>query len=72
MVHGLGAAVARACDVALAVENDAGGRVTLDVQTNSVEVFDDYIPLVPGLAMVTKRRMKSAIHITITANKNYI
>lgn len=72
VVHGLGAAVSRACDVALAVQNDSGGRVTLQVKTGSLAVFDDYMPLKPGLPMVTKKRIKSVIHVTITANENYI
>lgn len=62
VVHGLGAAVAR----------DACGRVSVDVHTDSVSVFNDFTPLAPGLLEVARGRVKSAVQITVTANDDYV
>ena len=45
-IHGLGAAIARACDLALAVQESAGGHVTLACKTDTVLVYDDFQPIV--------------------------
>lgn len=60
VVHAMGAAVARACDLAMAVHADAAGAVVVDVQTDTVVVFDDYEPLVPVRSADTTRDAKRA------------
>lgn len=47
VIHAMGAAISRACDLALAVEAHTRNCVTVDVQTATVVVYDDYEPLVP-------------------------
>lgn len=71
-IHAMGAAITKACDLALAVQSQSNGHVVLDTKTDSVQVFDDYTPLKPNLPMVTKRRIKSAVHITITTTPQYV
>jgi len=70
-VHAMGAAINKACDLALAVERECNGNVEIGMKTDSVQVFDDYTPLKRDLPMVTKRRIKSAVHITITTTAQY-
>lgn len=45
-LHAMGAAITRCCDLALAVQAYADGQVDLDIQTATVEVYDEFEPLV--------------------------
>ena len=48
-VHGLGAAVSRAVNVALAVKTNNCGSVDLDVRTATVNLVDDIDYVVSGM-----------------------
>jgi Alba len=72
-LHALGAALQRCADVALVVQEKAGvGAVVLAPTTDTVFVIDDYEPLVPGYPARSRRRPKSALHVTVTATKEFI
>jgi hypothetical protein len=73
-LHALGAALQRCADVALAVQDSAGGpeMVVLAATTATVVVVDDFEPLVPGYPARTLRRSKSALHVTVTSTSKYI
>lgn len=47
-------------------------KVTLDVRTESVAVFDDFTTLTAGLPDLNPRRVKSALYFTINARDNYV
>lgn len=65
-IHGLGAAVNKAVDIANKVLQTHSGSVQVSVNTSSVVLVDDYEPLVPDLAPVSQIRLNSAIHVTLT------
>lgn len=45
VLHGMGAAITRCCDVALTVCQPYDGRVTMSIETTSINVIDDFEPL---------------------------
>jgi hypothetical protein len=73
-LHALGAALQRCADVALAVQDAAGGpeMVVVVATTATVVVVDDFEPLVPGYPARTRRRSKSALHVTVTSTSKFI
>lgn len=71
-LHALGAALERCADVALEVQAQLGEDVVeLATATETVVVYDDYEPLVPGYPARTKQRSKNALHITLSLTDNY-
>lgn len=46
LLHAMGAAITLCCNLALVIQEETGGHVALTVHTNTVEVYDDYEPLV--------------------------
>lgn len=71
-LHALGAALERCADVALAVQAQLGEDVVeVAVATETVVVYDDYEPLVPGYPTRTKQRAKNALHVTLSLTDNY-
>eukprot|EP00026_Physarum_polycephalum_P021333 Phypoly_transcript_24520.p1 GENE.Phypoly_transcript_24520~~Phypoly_transcript_24520.p1 ORF type:complete len:158 (+),score=25.02 Phypoly_transcript_24520:67-540(+) len=63
MIHGLGAAVKRAIQLALKLTSELG--VSMGATTSTVELLDEYQPLVDDLPPRTKIRYNSAIHIRV-------
>lgn len=45
-LHAMGAAITLCCNLALTIQAECGGHVMLAVQTTTVQVYDDYEPLV--------------------------
>lgn len=71
-LHALGAALERCADVALAVQAQLGEDVVeLATTTETVVVYDDYEPLVPGYPARTKQRSKNALHVTLSLTEKY-
>lgn len=71
-LHALGAALERCADVALAVQAQLGKDVVeLGTTTETVVVYDDYEPLVPGYPARTKKRSKNALHVTLSLTDKY-
>jgi hypothetical protein len=73
-LHALGAALQRCVDVALAVQDAAGGpdAVVLATTTETVDVVDDFEPLIPGYPARTLRRSKNALHVTISRTSKFL
>lgn len=46
VLHAMGAAISLCCTVALAVQRKCAHKVTLAVRTTTVDVYDDYEPVV--------------------------
>lgn len=64
-VHGLGASVPAALEVALRVEKRGAGAIGVAVRTSTVTLYDDYAPLREGLPHVTLHRNNSAVHVAL-------
>ena len=64
-VHGLGAAVNRAINLALQLKQRGLGSVELDVHTSTVELTDDLEPLTDEHDADTMTRNNSAVHIRV-------
>lgn len=45
-LHAMGAAITLCCNLALTIQAESAGQVTLAVHTTTVQVYDDYEPLV--------------------------
>lgn len=45
ILHAMGAAITRCCNIALAVQDDYMGRINISVNTDTVPVVDDFEPL---------------------------
>eukprot|EP01089_Gocevia_fonbrunei_P021056 TRINITY_DN8013_c0_g1_i2.p1 TRINITY_DN8013_c0_g1~~TRINITY_DN8013_c0_g1_i2.p1 ORF type:complete len:133 (-),score=8.58 TRINITY_DN8013_c0_g1_i2:5-403(-) len=65
IIHGLGAAITKAVDLALELEEKRGTSITISTNTSSVVLLDEYIPVQADLNPVPQTRLNSAIHITI-------
>ncbi|KAL1116606.1 hypothetical protein AAG570_005078 [Ranatra chinensis] len=63
ILHGLGAAVTRAINLALQLEEHFNGSYCIDVQTSSLRIVDDLEPTTDALDYDTQTRVNSAIHI---------
>lgn len=71
-LHALGAALERCADVALAIQARLGDdAVVLSPTTDTVVVYDDYEPLVPGYPARTRKRSKNALHITVSLTDGF-
>lgn len=64
-IHGLGAAVNTAVNLALQLKTFYLETVTLETTTSTVELLDDFIPRTPVGRQRTVKRKNSAIHIKI-------
>ncbi|OQR74059.1 ribonuclease P protein subunit p20-like [Tropilaelaps mercedesae] len=64
-IHGIGAAVNRAINIALQVQSHFGDAMETDVRTSTVEVTDDWEPLADDLEPQSQKRNVSAIHIRV-------
>ncbi|CAG5045085.1 unnamed protein product [Parnassius apollo] len=65
ILHGLGAAIQRCCNLALQVETLFSGTCQLEVNTGTVDLIDDLEPLVDDLDFAAQVRHSSSIHIRI-------
>jgi len=64
-IHGLGAAVNRAINLALQLKRRGLGSLDLAINTSTVEVTDDLEPLLDDLESQSRVRNCSAIHIKL-------
>ncbi|CAD0201231.1 unnamed protein product [Chrysodeixis includens] len=65
ILHGLGAAIQRCCNLALQLEILFSGTCQIEVNTGTVDVVDDLEPLVDELDFDSQVRHSSSIHIRI-------
>lgn len=65
IIHGLGAAIQRACSLALQLKLIHRGTIDLDIKTSSVPIIDDLEPLTDDVDYDTNNRQNSAIHIRV-------
>lgn len=71
-LHALGAAIPRALNLALQLQRKYGSRIQLDTITSTVELTDDFEPLVfeqstsATKESITHNRYNSAVHIKIS------
>ncbi|XP_062601365.1 ribonuclease P protein subunit p20-like [Saccostrea cucullata] len=64
-VHGLGAAINRAINLALQLQSKGQGSVEMSAHTSTVELVDDLEPQTDDLEAETQSRNNSAIHIKL-------
>uniref|UniRef100_K1RM62 Ribonuclease P protein subunit p20 n=1 Tax=Magallana gigas TaxID=29159 RepID=K1RM62_MAGGI len=64
-VHGLGAAINRAINLALQIQTESQGLVEIAAHTSTVELVDDLEPQTDDLEPETQSRNNSAIHIKV-------
>lgn len=65
ILHGLGAAIQRCCNLALQLEILFSGTCQIEVNTGTVDVIDDLEPLTEDLDFDSQVRCTSSIHIRI-------
>lgn len=65
-IHGLGAAISKAVDIANAVCAAHQSTLELSVTTSTIPVADDFEPVNPDLPVLSQIRLTSAIHITLS------
>nr|XP_015916314.1 ribonuclease P protein subunit p20 [Parasteatoda tepidariorum] len=65
-IHGLGAAVNTAVNLALQLKTFYLNTIVLDTTTSSVELIDDFTPLNGKFKPKTNTRKNSVIHIKLT------
>ena len=65
IVHGLGAAVPRACNLALQLREIHYGGVELDAKTSTTSIVDDFEPLSDSADYETINRNNSTVHIRV-------
>ena len=64
-IHGLGAAINRAVNLALQLEERGHGGIRVSPQTSSTQVVDDYRPLDDEHESYSETRTKSSIKIKV-------
>ncbi|XP_072176534.1 ribonuclease P protein subunit p20-like [Diadema setosum] len=64
-IHGLGAAINRALNLALQLESRALGTLQLAVSTDTVDLVDDVEPLCDDADFDVRERTNSAVHIRL-------
>eukprot|EP00730_Choanoeca_flexa_P013598 TRINITY_DN5497_c0_g1_i1.p1 TRINITY_DN5497_c0_g1~~TRINITY_DN5497_c0_g1_i1.p1 ORF type:complete len:162 (+),score=25.56 TRINITY_DN5497_c0_g1_i1:94-579(+) len=64
-LHGLGAAINRCINLALQLEQQGKGKITLDLKTDSVALLDDLPADDPEATPKIAKRTASAVHIAI-------
>ncbi|XP_061172643.1 ribonuclease P protein subunit p20-like [Saccostrea echinata] len=62
-IHGLGAAINRAINLALQLQSKGQGSVEMSAHTSTLELVDDLEPQTDDLEPETQSRNNSAIHI---------
>ncbi|XP_068633459.1 ribonuclease P protein subunit p20 [Battus philenor] len=65
ILHGLGAAIQRCCNLALQLETLFSGTCQIEVNTGTVDLVDDLEPLMDDLDFGAQVRHSSSIHIRI-------
>ncbi|XP_076662993.1 ribonuclease P protein subunit p20 [Andrena cerasifolii] len=65
IIHGLGAAVPRACNLALQLREIHYGGVELDAKTSTTSIVDDFEPLSDSADYETINRNNSTVHIRV-------
>ncbi|XP_075978288.1 ribonuclease P protein subunit p20-like isoform X1 [Anticarsia gemmatalis] len=65
ILHGLGAAIQRCCNLALQLEILFSGTCQIEVNTGTVDLVDDLEPLTEDLDFDSQVRHSSSIHIRI-------
>ncbi|KAI5633659.1 rpp20 subunit of nuclear RNase MRP and P domain-containing protein [Phthorimaea operculella] len=65
ILHGLGAAIQRCCNLALQLETLFSGTVQIEANTGTVDVVDDLEPLTDELEFGSQVRHSSSIHIRV-------
>ncbi|XP_049873188.1 ribonuclease P protein subunit p20-like isoform X1 [Pectinophora gossypiella] len=68
ILHGLGAAIQRCCNLALHLQVLFAGTCQIEVNTGTVDVVDDLEPLTDDLDFGAQVRHSSSIHIRIFRN----
>ncbi|VVC97532.1 unnamed protein product [Leptidea sinapis] len=66
IIHGLGSAIQRCCNLALQVEKNFAGTCELEVNTGTVCLVDDLEPLTDDLDYGSQVRNNSAVHIKVS------
>ncbi|XP_034951019.1 ribonuclease P protein subunit p20 [Chelonus insularis] len=70
-IHGLGAAISKACTLALQLQSNHHQTVDLDIETSTVGLTDDIIPLTDDDDYSINKRQNSAIHIRVFKVVNF-
>lgn len=65
VIHGLGAAINRACNLALQLKEIHHNTLDLDIKTSTTELIDDFEPLNDNHDYEMNIRRNSAIHIRV-------
>ncbi|KAL0882992.1 hypothetical protein ABMA27_016480 [Loxostege sticticalis] len=65
ILHGLGAAIQRCCNLALQLEILFSGTCQIEVNTGTVDLVDDLEPLTDDLDFGAQVRHSSSIHIRV-------
>ncbi|KAL2727950.1 ribonuclease P protein subunit p20-like [Vespula maculifrons] len=65
IIHGLGAAIKRACNLALQLKEIHHNSLDFDIKTSTEELIDDFEPLNDDYDYEMKIRRNSAIHIRV-------
>ncbi|KAL4716673.1 hypothetical protein ACJJTC_004792 [Scirpophaga incertulas] len=65
ILHGLGAAIQRCCNLALQIETLFSGTCQTEVNTGTVDLVDDLEPLTDDLDFGSQVRHSSSVHIRI-------
>ncbi|KAK2584043.1 hypothetical protein KPH14_006493 [Odynerus spinipes] len=65
VIHGLGAAINRACNLALQLKEIHHNTLDLDIKTSTAELIDDFEPLDDNHDYEMNIRRNSAIHIRV-------
>ncbi|XP_045772859.1 ribonuclease P protein subunit p20-like isoform X1 [Maniola jurtina] len=68
ILHGLGAAIQRCCNLALQLELLFAGTCQIEVNTGTVDIIDDLEPLTDDVDFDAQVRHSSSIHIRIFRN----
>ncbi|XP_041481420.1 ribonuclease P protein subunit p20-like [Lytechinus variegatus] len=64
-IHGLGAAINRALNIALQLETRSLGTLQISISTSTVNLVDDIEPLCDEGDFDTRERSNSAVHIRV-------
>ncbi|XP_043604535.1 ribonuclease P protein subunit p20-like isoform X2 [Bombus pyrosoma] len=65
IIHGLGAAVQRACSLALQLQKNHYDSIELEVKTSTISIIDDFEPVNDTADYEIINRKNSAVHIRV-------
>lgn len=71
IIHGLGAAVSTAVNVALILQEKLSHTVDLAVNTSTVDLIDDYRPMYDTDEPFSRVRSNSAVHVRVYRKPNF-